>query len=128
MTLLINFNKKEIPFRFCETLEVRFSICYVFFFFQEKYTDLAREWTRKYAMWWEKWRTKPLEHTEKIKKKHTNSFFSKTTPDRIENPFILKSPSRYSKKQKEKQFFFKKIGLSIIFFSISLCPSKSKKL
>jgi len=25
---------------------------------REKYTDLAREWTRKYAMWWEIWRTK----------------------------------------------------------------------
>jgi len=75
---------------------------------REKYTDLAREWTRKYAMWWEKWRTKPLEHTEKIKKKHTNSFFSKTTPDRIENPFILKSPSRYSKKTKGKNNFFSK--------------------
>merc|ERR1739844_857474 len=69
---------------------------------------------------------KPLEHTEKIKKKHTNSFFSKTTPDRIENPFILKSPSRYSKSKEKTIFFFKKIGLSIIFFSISLCPSNQK--
>jgi len=75
---------------------------------REKYTDLAREWTRKYAMWWERpedkifpfFSQKNREKKYEKKNQQTSLLFfhiknNKNTSDRIEKPCLL-----YKRKKK----------------------------
>ena len=78
-----------------------------FIILQEKYTELAREWTRKYAMWCD-WRkkqeTKQQEKLSKISK--TTHIISRKKPNKFRTP---KNNSSYSRKKVNfscRNFFF----------------------
>ena len=81
-------------------------------FFQEKYTELAREWTRKYAMWlviylgkatWvgKKKQQQPKEKNNTLKKKH-NTHTTTIKNERNKKSKRRKAPFENEKSKREK--------------------------